>query len=1511
MTLYYSSNCGVVAGLSGPQDIRSDHQPFYSCPATTSFTITVSALPAGSSTPPTVAADFSPTSISTAGTSTLTVTFANSNGSSLTGASGSVTLPVNLSGASPGGTCANPAYNSGSRVLSFSSGTIAANSSCTLTLTASSATPSVYSIAAAASVTTTQTGSTSPSVTNTHSLTVTAAPPTVTSISPTSGTTAGGTSVTIAGTGFNGTTGAGGVRFGSNNATIYTVDSDIQITATAPAGTGTVDVTVTNNSQTSATSSADHFTYVAPAVLGVSMAHSGNATQGAAFAYTITPSTTVSATSAATVTAAFSLPAGMTYTSASGANWSCSGSGQSGSCTTTTPFGTGNGPAITLNVAVALTSPVSVNASVTLSGGGAANAPSQFDGTTVDQVAASLTITAGDNQSATVNSAFATALQVTVKDAASVVINGASVAFTAPASGASGTFATGGTNAQTVTANGSGVAAASTFTANGTPGGPYTVTATSGSATASFSLTNTATAPTATSTTTTASSVAYNSSGNSITVSGNISGTTTGYSVVSSTTSGGGTVSIDASGVATYTPLTGYRGNDTFQYVASNGGLDSATVTVTVPVGDPSFAASVPTNTGTVDTVYSQQVSITGGQSPYSSFSATGLPTNLSISASGLITGTPSSTCTCSVVVTATDSSVTGANGATASPFTAAASAFTITIGQASQSINFSTSAPAATVGGATYTPAATATSGLPVALTIDAGSTSICSISSGVVSFLAAGSCVIDANQAGNGNYFAAPQVQQTVTVTKNANVISFTAPADTALNAGPVTLGATASSGLTVTYSSNSTGVCTVAGASVTLVSVGLCSISADQAGNASYVAAATVTRTFDVTQIGNVITFTAPADTALNAGPVSLGATASSGLTVTYSSNSTGVCTVAGASVTLVSVGLCSISADQAGNASYVAAATVTRTFNVTQIGNVITFTAPADTALNAGPVSLGATASSGLTATYSSNSTGVCTVAGASVTLVSVGLCSISADQAGNASYVAAATVTRTFDVTQIGNVITFTAPADTALNAGPVSLGATASSGLTVTYSSNSTGVCTVAGASVTLVSVGLCSISADQAGNASYVAAATVTRTFNVTQIGNVITFTAPADTALNAGPVPLVAAASSGLTVTFSSNSAAICTVAGDWVSLVSTGVCSISANQPGNASYAAAPTVTRTFGVLVADTSQTTGLIDNFFATRADLILSHGPDIDRQIDRLNSVTPPSPDAVSALMGLMPLLTGPEHGASTSLEAIRQATGQTAPSPIDIWIDGSVGLFDKPGANGRFALGNLGADYLVSPDLLVGIGAEIDAVGQNETTTPGTISGTGWLAGPYLTARLADDLYVSLRAAAGRSANEISPKGTYTDHFGGTRWLVEGTLTGDWSADDWTFAPKLNVAYFEEKSDAYTDGTGTPIPSVLNGLAEVSAMPSIAHAFVLDESGTAIRVGLDLGGGFTLKNDNGQFSWDGLFDELGASTSVTLSGGAHLRASAKARGLATGGLRSVSGTLSLGAPIQ
>ncbi len=101
-----------------------------------------------------------------------------------------------------------------------------------------------------------------------------------------------------------------------------------------------------------------------------------------------------------------------------------------------------------------------------------------------------ITATAGTPQSATVGTVFATALQATVRDASNNPVSGATVTFTAPGSGASGTF----NGSSTVTTNSSGVATAPTFTANSVAGS-YTVTASvSGITTpASFSLTNTAT----------------------------------------------------------------------------------------------------------------------------------------------------------------------------------------------------------------------------------------------------------------------------------------------------------------------------------------------------------------------------------------------------------------------------------------------------------------------------------------------------------------------------------------------------------------------------------------------------------------------------------------------------------------------------------------------------------------------------------------------------------------------------------------------------------------------------------------------------------------------------------------------------------------------------------------------------------------------------------------------------------------------------------------------------------
>jgi large repetitive protein len=83
-------------------------------------------------------------------------------------------------------------------------------------------------------------------------------------------------------------------------------------------------------------------------------------------------------------------------------------------------------------------------------------------------------------------------------------------------------------------------------------------------------------------------------------------------------------------------------------------------------------------------------------------------------------------------------------------------------IAQHGQTVTFGAAPADPTVGGS-YTPSATATSGLPVSFSIDSATAANCSISSnGVVSFLAAGNCWVGAQQAGNTNWSAAPVASQ-----------------------------------------------------------------------------------------------------------------------------------------------------------------------------------------------------------------------------------------------------------------------------------------------------------------------------------------------------------------------------------------------------------------------------------------------------------------------------------------------------------------------------------------------------------------------------------------------------------------------------------------------------------------------------------------------------------------------------------------------------------------------------
>ncbi|MFO1322513.1 MAG: kelch repeat-containing protein [Burkholderiales bacterium] len=123
-------------------------------------------------------------------------------------------------------------------------------------------------------------------------------------------------------------------------------------------------------------------------------------------------------------------------------------------------------------------------------------------------------------------------------------------------------------------------------------------------------------------------------------------------------------------------------------------------------------------------------------------------------------------------------------------------------------------------------------------------------------VTIVGAGLCQITANQGGDLNYRAAPQLSPSFNIKKADQNLAFgAAPAGATFGDAPVSVSATstsptaAPSGIAIVFSSQTPSVCTNVGATVTIVAAGTCTIAANQAGNANYNPAPQVTQSFTV--------------------------------------------------------------------------------------------------------------------------------------------------------------------------------------------------------------------------------------------------------------------------------------------------------------------------------------------------------------------------------------------------------------------------------------------------------------------------------------------------------------------------------------------------------------------------------------------------------------------------------------------------------------------------------------
>lgn len=310
---------------------------------------------------------------------------------------------------------------------------------------------------------------------------------------------------------------------------------------------------------------------------------------------------------------------------------------------------------------------------------------------------------------------------------------------------------------------------------------------------------------------------------------------------------------------------------------------------------------------------------------------------------------------------------------------------------------------------------------------------------------------------------------------------------------------------------------------------------------------------------------------------------------------------------------------------------------------------------------------------------------------------------------------------------------------------------------------------------------------------------------------------------------------------------------------------------------------------------------LTNNFVRRRARNILNAEPDLGDQLGdntddgEVSSVTYKATGSLKNYNATFSANTG------SQLAGQGYGSGNSSANPFNLWIDGNVARSKEAGQRQDFAVSHFGVGYRANLDLIYGVMAQVDYA--KEVNGSANVRGTGWLLGPYLAARLRDNLVFDGRIAYGQSDNKVSPIGTYIDQFDTTRFLIRGQLKGDIQHDTWTIAPTFGFNYIHEVQHAYTDSLNAVIPEAIielgqiifgtefkteiltdNGLIVtpkfgVKGLWNFKDTGFLDTVTNTVRTDLvgDLSArldfGFGIANDNGlTLDFNGFFDGIGAS---------------------------------------
>jgi MBG domain (YGX type)/Concanavalin A-like lectin/glucanases superfamily len=534
---------------------------------------------------------------------------------------------------------------------------------------------------------------------------------------------------------------------------------------------------------------------------------------------------------------------------------------------------------------------------------------------------------------------------------------------------------------------------------------------------------------------------------------------------------------------ATFTPT------DTTNYVSGG----TTTMTISVGKATPTFSWSPATKTfGDSSFTLTAPTSSTPGTWSYSS----GNTSVITLSgATATVTGVGSSIITGNFTPTDATNFVSGGT-----------TTMTVTVQQGPQPTTLAISSTTGTYGANVALTTTGGNGGGANSFVVDSGPCTIGGAGSTLISS-GAGTCMVTATKAANGNYLATSSVSTAITIAKQTPTFTWSGVSKVYGDIFALTTPTSSTPG-TWTYSSGTTSVVTLSGETATVVGNGSSLITATftPTDTTNFVSSGTTTMTIAAAKAAITVTPTAGQSKVYGTSDPVLTYSITTGALVgsdqlvgslTYTS--------AGQNTAVGSYSIISGTLTNANNSNY----TITLgsvNFAITQATQAAVTLSSLSSAYNPSNKTVSLTGSGGTgSGTYSyaidsSNTTTGCSISISTLTYTTAGTCIIAVTRSSDTNYLAR-TDSVSFSIGLASQTITFASLTAKSYSSDTFTVTASASSGLLVIFTSGSTSICTTSGVNGTVINlrdVGLCVINANQPGDANTAAAAQVVQSFTV-----------------------------------------------------------------------------------------------------------------------------------------------------------------------------------------------------------------------------------------------------------------------------------------------------------------------------------------------------------------------------------------------------------------------------